>query len=807
MKLRTIQLENYRKFKNVTIEFPDGLVGILGMNGVGKSTIIEAIAWTLYGNQQTIVRTSKEDVKRIGAAPKDPCRVRLEFELEGDNYQVMREMKGVNLTMKAEVQVNNKLAAQATRDVTAFLEERIGMDYQAFYTSVFAKQKELNALSGLAPHARKRLVLRMLNIDAVDLAVKNLRKDKSVKKTEIATFRKVLHDESGVSKIELFNNDLKTTGSTRDAMVPEAKKVQAKINGLEKERNALKKAIEVLEKGREEFNRINTELAKQSAILASLKNDNATREKELSALKSKNTKLRSLQTSKDEWKKVKLRKEQLDKIKLEYRKKMELSSELNRSRMDIDSRKAKIKVQETELDKFQDLEADLKNLDKSQTQTRNDIEECQDVKTRLIAEIDQKQVQIEDLKVKLDDLKKLGPESECPTCERPLEDHYDDLVERFSLEIVEVRNGLKGLEHDLKDRTTRLNGVIKLREAQEKRERHLQKDRLKLAELKSAINSNRDELKVIEAKLKEIDKAFKKLEGVEFSEQEFIDTESKYKKLEKVHEEILQLEAQVNKIAEVKSYIRELVNNFKDTEKVCDRLNNDLNKIDFDESKYKNIKEEYELKVGAFNATNLELKDIQHNIDKLDEKMVSINTRLEELNKLEEQVQDKEEEIQYLNKLDEVMDSFKTHLISRISPMLSEYASELFRKLTDGKYNELEIDEDYNIYIYDEGAKYELGRFSGGEEDLANLCLRLAISQVIAERSGTSGLNFIILDEIFGSQDLSRKRNLMMALNELLNKFQQILLITHIEEVKEYIGNIINVVEDEQGISSVKLIG
>lgn len=138
--------------------------------------------------------------------------------------------------------------------------------------------------------------------------------------------------------------------------------------------------------------------------------------------------------------------------------------------------------------------------------------------------------------------------------------------------------------------------------------------------------------------------------------------------------------------------------------------------------------------------------------------------------------------------------------------MLSEYASELFRKLTDGKYNEMEVDEDYNIYIYDEGTKYELGRFSGGEEDLANLCLRLAISQIIAERSGTSGLNFIILDEIFGSQDLGRKRNLMLALNELTIKFQQIFLITHIEDIKEYIGNIINVVEDEQGISHVTLI-
>jgi exonuclease SbcC len=806
LKLRTITLENYRKFESVTIEFPDGLVGVLGMNGVGKSTIIEAVAWALYGNEKAIVRTAKEDVKRIGAAAKDPCRVTLEFEFEGENYQVMREMKGINFTMKAEVQVNNKLAAQATRDVTELLEDRIGMDYQAFYTSVFAKQKELNALSGLAPHARKKLVLRMLNIDAVDFAVKSLRKDKSVKKTEIETFRKVLYDEDGVSKIEIYNKDLKSAKSDRSALVPEAKKVQTRISGLENELKGLKKDIELLDKKRDEFNQINTELTKQTTMLENLKNDIATRGKELDELVKKETELKSLQKSGDEWKKVKARKEELDKLKLEYNKKLELGTELDRLRKDIESRKTKIKTSETELTKFKNLEDELKKLDKNQTQARKDIEENQNIKTRLGAGIEQRKGQIDELKSKLKNIEKLGPSSECPTCERPLEDHYDELVAKFKSEQGEVEKELKKLELELKEQDTKLKGVIKLREALEKRGRHLQNDRLKLAGLKSELNSYQSELKGIEIKLKEKDQAFKKLKGVEFSEQEFKNVEASYKKLEKVREEILQLEAQVKKIPEVEQYNKKLSKDLEDTEKVIGKLNGDLKKIEFNDKIFKNIKNEFELKQNEVNTSNLELKDIQNNIDKLDDKMNNINTQLEDLDKLEGQIEEKEEEIKYLIKLDEVMNQFKTHLISRISPMLSEYASELFRRLTDGKYNELEIDEDYNIYVYDEGAKYELGRFSGGEEDLANLCLRLAISQIIAERSGTSGLNFIILDEIFGSQDLSRKRNLMLALNELLNKFQQILLITHIEEVKEYIGNIINVVEDEQGVSSVKLL-
>jgi exonuclease SbcC len=88
--------------------------------------------------------------------------------------------------------------------------------------------------------------------------------------------------------------------------------------------------------------------------------------------------------------------------------------------------------------------------------------------------------------------------------------------------------------------------------------------------------------------------------------------------------------------------------------------------------------------------------------------------------------------------------------------------------------------------------------------DLANLCLRLAISEVITERAG--GLfNFIILDEIFGSQDMIRRQNIMKALNSLSSKFRQIFLITHIEDIKNHMENIILVSENESGISTVKI--
>ena len=154
--------------------------------------------------------------------------------------------------------------------------------------------------------------------------------------------------------------------------------------------------------------------------------------------------------------------------------------------------------------------------------------------------------------------------------------------------------------------------------------------------------------------------------------------------------------------------------------------------------------------------------------------------------------------------LSEVMDSFRTYLISQIRPTLSSHASELFDELTDGKYSQIELDEDYNLLVYDHGKPYTIERFSGGEEDLANLCIRLAISEIITERAG-SVFQFIILDEIFGSQDQIRKQNIIKALNSFSSKFRQIFLITHVEDIKHFTEHTMVISEDECGISTIKI--
>ncbi|MHB8606070.1 MAG: ATP-binding protein, partial [Thermoplasmatota archaeon] len=152
---------------------------------------------------------------------------------------------------------------------------------------------------------------------------------------------------------------------------------------------------------------------------------------------------------------------------------------------------------------------------------------------------------------------------------------------------------------------------------------------------------------------------------------------------------------------------------------------------------------------------------------------------------------------------DGLLVEFKDRLLGRVRPMLSEHASGLFRLLTDGRYSDLELDEDYELAVRDDGESFRLERFSGGEADLANLALRLAIGEVVAERAGGAEFHFLALDEIFGSQDEVRKGNILRALADLSGKFRQILVITHVEDVKDSVEHVFRVTERPDGTSEV----
>jgi exonuclease SbcC len=149
----------------------------------------------------------------------------------------------------------------------------------------------------------------------------------------------------------------------------------------------------------------------------------------------------------------------------------------------------------------------------------------------------------------------------------------------------------------------------------------------------------------------------------------------------------------------------------------------------------------------------------------------------------------------HLGRTAELLNGFRNSVVASVGPRLAVQAAELFGELTDNEYDRLEVDtETYGLQICDNGVSYDLERFSGSEVDLANLALRVAISEHVRFQSGgTVGL--LVLDEVFGPLDEERKTRMLLALERLKGRFRQILVVTHSMEIKEQLPNAIEVVK------------
>jgi exonuclease SbcC len=152
--------------------------------------------------------------------------------------------------------------------------------------------------------------------------------------------------------------------------------------------------------------------------------------------------------------------------------------------------------------------------------------------------------------------------------------------------------------------------------------------------------------------------------------------------------------------------------------------------------------------------------------------------------------------------LDRALTDLRDDLNASLRPDLSDLASGFLSDLTRGRYVELELDEDYAATVLDDGDPQTV--ISGGEEDVANLAFRLAISQMIAELAGQP-LSLLILDEIFGSLDEDRRGAVLDLLRSLADRFSQVILVTHVESVNDGLDRVVRVgVDQATGVATAR---
>jgi len=147
-------------------------------------------------------------------------------------------------------------------------------------------------------------------------------------------------------------------------------------------------------------------------------------------------------------------------------------------------------------------------------------------------------------------------------------------------------------------------------------------------------------------------------------------------------------------------------------------------------------------------------------------------------------------------------------IIENTIPEIQEEANRLLSRMTD---NAMQVSietvrekktggasETLDIRISDDMGTRNYDLYSGGEAFRINFALRIALSKLLARRSGAR-LQTLIIDEGFGTQDAKGREKLVEAIDSIKDDFEKILVITHIDELKDAFPTRIDISKDENG--------
>lgn len=200
-------------------------------------------------------------------------------------------------------------------------------------------------------------------------------------------------------------------------------------------------------------------------------------------------------------------------------------------------------------------------------------------------------------------------------------------------------------------------------------------------------------------------------------------------------------------------------------------------------------------------AARRALEAAKHQVSMESVAVNSARARLEDGRKMLRHIESERQEYLFRAAIATALGDYREHASQRARPTLEQEASALLKQVTNGSYPIVRLTDNYLLEIADGGRFHPLKRFSGGEQDLAALCLRLALSRTLARQRGAEQ-GFVILDEVFGSQDTDRRRLLMQQLGDLAQaEFQQIFVISHTDDVSEHCQLHIKVTRDANGNS------
>lgn len=794
VRLNSLRLHNFRQHADSRIDFDTGLTGIIGANGSGKTTILEAIAWALYG--QDAARGKKETIRWMRAGAGAKVKVELDFELGGHRYRVERGLNQAELYLDgADTPIANSLTG-----VTEMLRRRLGMSRDEFFNTYFTGQKELDVMAAMSPSERAQFLSRVLGYERLRVAQRLVKDRARMIVAEANGVRVGMPDAASVERVHVEASQRLTQAMERAVRSAERRAhalavlgdVEPRWTAAQREREQLQEALAELRVAESEAASYLRDAERVERELAEI----ATADVELQRLSVELTVLPGLT---DELRRLDVlaREEGRRQGLLETERGLE--DEVRRLR----DRRARIEsAPALEQEATRELEQQRTVLERAQGELearRTEwVRDRQEAETKHVA----LRQQYADVKENRDRLVATGEEGECPTCERPLRDHYRLVLEHFDGQLGALvadgryfKSRLEQLEESPADvrelderRRAAVGEVSKL-------ERRLAKVQLALQELGQLAR----DLQAREQRLEQVTTERAALpSGYDAARHGAARREAE--RLRPLEARAMRLATQIERRGALASERDRATAGIAAAQGRVSVLAARRDVLSFSEQHFVELRARYDSATSDLRTAELDDVAATGEMAGATQGVARAETAREEMARAQGRLEALDAEKRLHDELDRAYTDLRTDLNVQLRPEMSELASAFLTELTDARYAELELDDSYNLTVLDEGVPKPV--ISGGEQDVANLCLRLAISQMIAERAGQT-FSLLILDEVFGSLDEARRQNVVELLRGLQDRFEQVIVITHIEQVREGLDQVITVRYDEERGSSV----
>jgi exonuclease SbcC len=789
MKLTRLRLTNFRQHADSDIPFDGGLTGIIGPNGAGKSTILEAIAWALYGGNT--VRGGNESIRFHRAAPRAPVRVELEFELAGHRYRVVRGLSMAELYLDG----GEEPIANSVTTVAEMLQRRLGMTRTEFFNTYFTGQKELAVMQALTAGERAQFLSRVLGYERLRVAQELCGVRRKELASEIAGLR------SGMPDRELIDAQLREARATLGA----TEQAAAEADRVEQETKAAFESIApqwlAAQTGRDERQRLENEVAAVDGEALALTRAEERLALELAQVEEARTALAPLLPDVAAFERAQADLEAMRALAMHdgrRRALLETQAALTNEVATLGDQRDKLSVApQLEEQATLELEERRRAFEDAQGKLearRTDwVRDRQEVETRLRA----LRGQYAELRDQRDKLLQLGEEGACPTCTRPLGEHFRNVLDVIERQMETVEADGSYFKSRLEQLDVMPADIAHLDELRKKLQGDVGLLERRLAKVQAGVVQLVQVERELKAKSLRLEAATTELAGIPggYDEPRHHALESEHVRLAESSTLANRLSTRIEREPALRREQETLARQRATLTERRAAADARLATLRFPEAEYAELRRLHDEVAAAHAEAARTAAGARASRAMALESVRRADEARAEHDRLAERVEVLERERRLHDELHRSYSDLRTDLNFQLRPEVSEIASNFLTELTDARYTELELDDKYRLLVLEEGVPKPV--ISGGEEDIANLVLRLAISQMIADRAGQA-FSLLVLDEVFGSLDEVRRQNVLTLLRGLHDRFEQVIVITHIEGVRDGLDRVISVGFDER---------